>query len=351
MTITHNPDANSVYEEVTDTGSHWVYRASSLGGCQNALACARRNLTPASTPQDLQNRFDLGKELEPIILERLRARYGFKLYGYQSVVEMEVGSKVLVRGHVDALADEVFEITHFCGVPVENVSVVDREPKPGIVVVDAKSVTTSSIERWLKDNWTAFPHYYWQQSFYVTVPGYSGVVMAFFDKVVGNMVVDYWPVEKLATKGDIIRRVLAIENMVKDPKLVFAEPCNPREYPCPYFRFHPQLPEGEIHDGVLEGVNTEDLVELGRLHEAARQRMNEAKAEKDELTERITKAFGHKAASLKLSDLTITCFHQGVSVVDWDGLAKKLGMTVEEAKKEFVSSKPSKTLSVRVSVK
>jgi hypothetical protein len=344
-------DTAMVYEESTGDGTRFVYRASSLGQCLNALACARRGITPASVPAELQARFDLGTELEPIILDRLQTKHGFHLYGQQSVVEMGVGTKAIIRGHVDALCAEKFQITHYMGNPATgNEELPDHE----VVVVDAKSAAPSGIEKWEKESWQAYPHYAYQQSFYTLVPGYAGVVMAFFDKLTGKMLVDYWPADSLPiTKADIIRRVMTVENMARNPDKVFAEPC-PKEnrYGCGYWRHHPQLEPGQVKGEKLEGVDLDELAELGRMHEDARQRESAAKAEKDELSERIATAFGHQPASVKLTSQTITTFHTVSSVTQWSEIAKAVGMDdAEAAKAKFSTQRTASKLTVKVTPK
>src|ERR1700676_396302 len=156
-TVEPDPNALIVYPETREGKERFVYRAPGLGGCNNALIAARMGIEGSRPPAWMQQRFDVGKDLEPIILNNLHERYGFNLYGFQATCELDVTENALVRGHVDALTECQGELTHMMGKKLPKGSKIVDEMRQ-IAVVDAKAFTPDMVQKWLKGNWGAFPY-------------------------------------------------------------------------------------------------------------------------------------------------------------------------------------------------
>lgn len=93
-------DRAIVYTE----GSRRVYRASALGSCIRALVAAGLGMEPAEPHEFMQRAAEFGAEHEAGILEWLERERGFRMLQRQVPVELSVGARYTLRGHVDALA-------------------------------------------------------------------------------------------------------------------------------------------------------------------------------------------------------------------------------------------------------
>lgn len=329
-----------------------VYRASALYNCQNALLMWRLGYEGAAPPERMQGRFDIGHTWEPIILEELRYKFGFQLFGFQDEADMKVGKSVMIRGHLDAL--------HPPGEPI-TVNRVNGDGdgtnriiiKPSeLVVIDAKALARSGYEKWIKDSWKSAPYYAWQQAFYMDVFGAESVVMAVKNKEDDRLLVDYWTRDAVPVrKADYINKVLHIEKLSEQGETaIFAEKCAPKQYPCPFYFLHPQEEQVTIKDGDVVG-GLDQIAELAPLHAAAVEAEKKAKAEKERLNGLLTKLYQDKVGTASLPDYTVSTYHHTSSQTDWDALAKALGVTVDKAKESFTSQVESNKLSVRVTAK
>ena len=350
-TIAPDPDANIVYPETRQGKETWVYRASGLGGCQNALIAARMGIEGSRPPAWMQQRFDVGKDLEPIILNKLRERYGFALYGMQETCELDVTETAMVRGHVDALTECKGELTHMMGKKLPKGSKIVDEMRQ-IAVVDAKAFTPDMVQKWLKGNWEAFPYYAWQQAMYVHTFQFHGVIMAVYDKISGEIVVDYWPSEKIPVSlAKIKLKVVGIERAVaKGPQELFAHPCSPRMFPCPYWQEHPAVEGAPDADGTVTG-HDEEVRELAILYSDAQQREKAANADKVAAGEQIAKLFGGVEAKAALPDWTVSTYHFSYSTTDWAAIGEAVGMDADAAKAKFVVSMKSAKLTPKCTAK
>lgn len=91
----HRP---SVYLE----GNRTVFRASALGGCLRALVAARLGYDPLPFDEASELRMAEGNLHEAAILEHLR-REGWTIVDEQEEVELVVGDRLVIRGHIDAV--------------------------------------------------------------------------------------------------------------------------------------------------------------------------------------------------------------------------------------------------------
>lgn len=93
-------DRPAVYVE----GGKRIYRASQLGECARALVAAGLGMEPAEPHEFMQRAAEFGAEHEAGILDYLHREYGFEILERQTQVELAVGSRYILRGHVDAIA-------------------------------------------------------------------------------------------------------------------------------------------------------------------------------------------------------------------------------------------------------
>jgi len=97
----------AVYYEGSGDHRIIVFRASGLDACDNALVALLQGMSPAPPPRMLQEKFDEGHLMEPILLQWLESK-GYVLRLRQGAVEVPVGEvngiKVIIRGKYDCLA-------------------------------------------------------------------------------------------------------------------------------------------------------------------------------------------------------------------------------------------------------
>ena len=354
-------DRPSVYPELDiNTGQErYVYRASSLHSCHNALIQARLGVTPKPPPGWMQRRYDAGHDWEPRILEHLRTAYEFNLYGFQETVEMKIGSSALVRGHVDALASAGrFRVHSVDGILFDNpdgewITVDD------IVVVDAKALAQSGYNRWCAKQWDEFPYYLWQQAFYVHGLDAAGVVMAVKNKgIVGDdghpladpneYSVDYFTAKNLSVrKGDIIKRVREIEKMADAGP--YATPCpEPLMYPCPYWPSHEVKEAKKVVKGRALSAPSSQIDLYAAEYTAAMGREKQAAADKEQAAVQIRALHRAEAAESQSANWKLTTYYAKYSGADWEAIGAALKMSADDAQAKFTRQMESPKLSVRV---
>src|SRR5690606_24133379 len=94
-------DRPIVYTE----GHRRVYRASALGSCLRALVAAGLGMTPSEPHEVMMRAAEFGTRHDAGILEWLQRHKGFRIVEQQVPVELVVGSRYVLRGHVDAIAE------------------------------------------------------------------------------------------------------------------------------------------------------------------------------------------------------------------------------------------------------
>lgn len=113
-----NSDTSAVDKPLAyhdDTG-RIILRASGLSApiCQHVAAL--RGLPASPPPQILQRAFDSGHQAEPLILEMLERRTGYKPLGHaQQRVQLDLGIAV-IRGHIDELVRGKDHVVRACDV-------------------------------------------------------------------------------------------------------------------------------------------------------------------------------------------------------------------------------------------
>lgn len=338
-----------------EEAQRFVYRASALMSCQNALLMARSGVQGVAPPEDLQKRFDEGHRQEPVVLAQLEDDFGFKCYAHQQELELNVGTGAMIRGHIDALSD-------LDGVSVTSWDGEERTAEMGggdinritglIAVVDAKAFAPSTFKTWEKKRFES-PlglHYLWQQATYDYAGEFDAVVMACKDKVSGELRVDVFTTEwikRRLPKATLMQRVLWVESQAKKGVL-FDEVCSPKMFPCPYFPHHPgeELPEGDkiIVDTQLKTL-TDALVPLDLA-------LKQLKTDVEEQQTKIREHVGNKKFTpIKFRDATVSSYFSSSTGADWTAIAAATNLSVDDAKKAFSKTTTSSKLTISVKKK
>lgn len=207
-------------------GDTVVYRASSFGMCEVALAAYGLGHEGDDAPEWMKERYEEGNRLEDEILERVSKLAGMEMYDHgQRTVELEIGEvngrKVIVRGHIDGM-----------GAMVKN-----------DVVVEVKALAPSMFHQALRDGVRFHPAYEWQAAIYMHATD-MGLVWAAMEKVdVGDgervieagrfhvQILDTPPIRLL----DIKRRIARVEAVIEKGTL---PDCSGIMFPCPMFKLH-----------------------------------------------------------------------------------------------------------------
>ena len=340
----HNPDAAAVYME----NGIAVYRASSLMSCQNMLLMARLGYQGSSPPEHMQKRFDAGHYHEPLILAAYEAK-GTTVYNRQGSVDLPIGSKALVRGHIDGMAAGQIYVDSINGRRLEEGTIMEVD---GLVIVDAKALAQSGFDKWKKNQWRDFPYYEWQQFIYALGYDAKGIVMAVKNKNTDEHVFDYWEMSAMAlSKADIVKRVMMIEKLAdQGESALFESKCDPVSYPCPFFMFHQDEEKVTIKDGEVEGG-------FDRLEEIAVRRgeidslLKDLNSERDDLDEEIRNLYGQREASARLSVGTVTVYRSSYTGFDWDALSADTETDIDDLKGKYNRKLVSPKLSVRITKK
>ncbi len=357
MTDTQTNDKPIVWLDDDDVAH---YRASSIYSCKNALVMARLGYDGWGAPEWMQERYEQGHVLEPIILRRLELAHGFHVFGSQEPCSIKVGTSACIDGHVDSLEDSYLDperyilITHLNGADVR----VDGKPMPyypqKLLIVDAKALRgETTFKSWCSGGFTNMPYYGWQQSVYQTAFE-ADLCMAVYAKSdeemagtcelgLGELRVEIFT-EQWVHKTALVRKVMEIEKMARiGSETIFKEPCSPVMFPCPYFPWHP-----EKEKRALAGTDATEIVRMAHRREELAGQLKNLTAQKKAVEEQIAAAIGEKAESITADGWTVTTYNSGTSFTDWDAIATKTGLTVDAAKKAYTSSKKSDRLSVRV---
>jgi hypothetical protein len=291
----------------------------------------------APPPPWLQERFDAGHMHEPLIMERL-AMLDYKISNEQATVEIPCGPGALIRGHIDGLnTSDRFRISSFND---------KSEPQgsswfmPGIegfaCVVDAKALSQSSFEKWIKGGFKNFPYYLWQQAIYIYALEADGVLMAVKNKNTDKILCDYYTrdwIEERLPLGTIIARVLEVEKIAREEGETgcFERPCDGNQFPCPFYSFKPQkdIPVAEGYD---ENELRALIVEYNQKKELAKN----ADADRKKIGNKIAELLGNIEATARVDNFQTKVYYGSTkSAPDWLKLAERLGEDVEFVQKEY----------------
>lgn len=240
-----------------------IYRASGTGNCIKGLVASRLGVTPEAHPDWLLEKFDQGNRAEPIILKRFTDETGWKLldphdatsykdlggmvcreaHDNQFTLEIPVGSKVLIRCHLDGIgycyADQVGE---------------DGGSRVGETrVVEVKAFAQSTWDKYVRQGIMAFPYYSTQLAIQMYGTGLGAVFIVALKDEDGELT-DQWKIdyfdEPPVNMGAIKAKVAKVEGYVARGEM---PGCDWNQYPCQYYFLHdePEVSEPtELGSGV-----------------------------------------------------------------------------------------------------
>lgn len=235
-----------------------VYRASGLGGCVKALAALGLGHEPLDHPEWLRGKFDEGIRGEPVVIGMMEAdgwkfvdeRDGWWLNWHdgQIMVEIPVGSRCIIRGHLDGVA-----VRYRAESNVAELRVGD-----GRRMVEVKCCSEGYAAEVLR----RLPVMYDVQiSAYMGWLGLPGVLaVGVKDRETGEVV-------RVATKeiavpprslAKVKARVMEIERRVREGEL---GACDYRQYPCQFPWLCDEI-VGSGPGGVLDATSDEELMDV-----------------------------------------------------------------------------------------
>lgn len=221
-----------------------IYRASSLGYSLEQLVAPHLGFEPIPPPEWLQEKFDEGTALEPIVLLELR-QLGWQIQDHQlepnseGDFQIEVILEVIpdvatVRGHVDALG------TFGAGSASR--------------VIEVKSMAEKSFAEASRSAWDTpglIQRYKWQLSAYMLATGLPAVMVVCSKGEGGvNNLLYMYADEPFYLISDIAQKISEAEKYIADG--VIPEGCT--DYPCPYFYLHGEKVQAEQADKDLDAL-------------------------------------------------------------------------------------------------
>lgn len=204
-----------------------IYRASSLGYSLCQLVCGHLGYEAASPPEWLQEKYDEGNRLEPMIIEGIKNDQNVK--DEQLEVELEIiPDKVKVVGHIDGMVDE-----------------------SGWRLLEIKTMAHAMFERVEDKGWDAggiMEKYKWQVSAYQLATGLP-LTLCVWDKQEKDWC--FIRTDKpFYSVADIANKLAEAEEHIANG--IIPDGCS--DYPCPYYYLHEQKDAKEV-------VNADDELE------------------------------------------------------------------------------------------
>ena len=252
-----------------------VYRASSLGYSLCQLVCPHLGYEPASPPEWMQEKFDEGNRIEPLAIEKLRARgwminvaqdHPNALGDTQIEVELEViPDKVKVVGHLDGIA-----------LKADHLSIKSS-------IVEIKRMYAKGWEQFNDRGWDTpglIQKYKWQASAYMLATGLPHIMVAWnadTEELTFKVVTEpFYSISDIALKLRDAEWHISM-NTIPDG-------CN--DFPCPYYFLHEEKDKKEV-------VDADDELEtiLSAWHEADK-RAKIYEGEKNALRKQIIELVG-----------------------------------------------------------
>jgi hypothetical protein len=220
-------DRPSRYEE----DGKVIYRASSLGMCMKTLVALGLGHQPDPHPDWLLRKFQEGIDGEPVVIETLSENWVFekeegsghwlKWHDGQPLIEVPVGTNVIIRGHADGIGTCFKNPVYEYG---ESDWVVGEKR-----LVEVKCVS----EGYAREVLRKLPFYYVVQiATYSHAVGFPPMLALGIKDGNGRVVnVTTEMLEPELTMAQIKRRVIEIEGWIERGEL---PPCDHPVWPCPF---------------------------------------------------------------------------------------------------------------------
>lgn len=231
-------------------------------------------MTPLPPPDDLAVRFADGHMHEAAVVNLLETTWGAEILDSQLEVALDLGdlgggANVTVRGHIDGIV----------GSPVILPSEDGDIQVPGPAVLEIKSLSQSSTEKWRREGFDGFPRYAVQISVYMIALGIPAVFVV-KNKNSGQLTVRvvHTPPVSLEELADRVRVVEQAEDVMPV--------CSLSDFPCPYLYLHDEVSKKGVKSDVVE-VEDPTLNLLAAEYEQARETERRAGAAKDEARDNL----------------------------------------------------------------
>ena len=265
-------DRPSVYQE----GEKLVIRGSATGHCIKALVAHGLGLSPSDHPDWLLEKFAEGDEGEQPILDLVAEKYNMVISDQQKEYEIPVGSKAVIRCHID-------------GIGTQTVSGVGYE-----VVVEAKAITESTLKVLENKGIEEMAYMAVQLSIEMAATKLPGLLACGIKDDEGKVVslqtfsFDTPPV----SLGKIKAKVLKLVGLIDEGVL---PSCDYAQYPCQFYFLH----EGEaVHKKKdVERVGEDDEAEWDQAasqYSSANRAEKQIKERKEEARDRLAKLFDQR---------------------------------------------------------
>lgn len=189
-----------------------VYRASAAARCLRMLVALRLGYESMPAGEAMQKVFDRGHRGEPVVLNTLTERHGWVFSRQQETVEVSVSSKVVIRGHIDAVWTS----------PTSQ------------RVVEVKTMTADKFRQWESQRFAAFPGYADQLTIYMHAMDLPAVYAIGVVDENGDVesVFDFHIDTPPSDIDDIRARVMQAESIARSGVL---PSCTSTDFPCPVY--------------------------------------------------------------------------------------------------------------------
>jgi hypothetical protein len=149
---------------VYSVGDRWVYRVSSLGGCEQALRYARAGKGQSPVPKKLQAAYDSSAALEQPIIDAFTKEYQVVVEGRQKRGTIQVNDAAVIVGSCDGI-----------GRP-------EDLGGGNAGLVEVKAFGPDFTRAWLGGEFASFPHYETQFHLYCAMHELQGGWMVIGEK-------------------------------------------------------------------------------------------------------------------------------------------------------------------------
>ncbi len=277
-------DRPAVYEE----DGKLVIRASCTGHCVKALVAHGLGMTPADHPDWLEKKFAEGTAGEDSILKLVEEKYNMMMTNQQEEYHIEVGSRIVIRMHIDAIG-------------TQNVAGAGHD-----VVVEAKAITVNTLNVLENKGIEEMAYMATQLSLEMAGTGLPGLLACGIKDEDGKVI-------KLETfsfdeppiaLGSIKARALKVARYIDEGVLPH---CDYAQFPCQFYYLH----DGEEVHKKKEVTGVDDETEWDQAaaqYDSANRAEKQVKERKKEAAGRLAKLFdaaGKKGGKVEITGYVI----------------------------------------------
>lgn len=310
-------DRPAVYQE----GDTWIFRGSAFGKCPIKLAAIATGRQESFGPH-ITRAFRQGVELEKITLWRMEEA-GLELDRTlaQEPIELELlGGLAIIRGHMDGFTPRMRRLPwtiHADG---------SQHIPPVPAIVEVKSASGESYDRFIRGGRDAFPEYRAQTDYYchwARANGWpdAGILIVFQAKdQLDDMCARFYP-DPHSSMDDLEEKAIDVLGKISQFESGSAPTCknhNQQQFSCPFADLHDEEPVDVLHSIPLE-IAAYDYVMAGRQIKEFEEVRKSAMARIAEVVTKKTKIGEYSVSVVQTSRTDYSRFFR-----DHPDLAKKL---------------------------